>query len=462
MKSLKTRCEGIGTVRALESNTALERLYRESGWTMRQLAQEVNRIGTERGTPLKYRDPSVHQWLKGHMPKEAVRPLILEAFARKLHRPITFTEAGFPSLPDQLKQPASMVDGLFDLGRQDMDPARRSVLGVGLFSVALTIPGWPDVVGRMEAVKTDPQRRIGAAEVQAVSAMTDRLSDLDDDFGGRYARPMAAAFLTNTVAPYLRASASSETRKSMMSTASFLCYLTGWMAVDEGAHGRAQEYYVKALELAGASGDHLTYCHVLRGMSVQAANLGHGTPAVRFANAAAEASPESSPRMRAFLAGQQAHSYALAGERTNALNSLREAERAVNQAESRLGTFGGFSSATLAYATSEVRHALGDVKGSVESLHDHFRLRDSSDSKRSEIKFGAMLAERQLEIGHLEAACVTWGKVLDAYPEIHSSKVDGHVRKIPSLLAPFRRNAMARHVYERSREMPPKARQVPG
>ncbi|MFI6700656.1 transcriptional regulator [Streptomyces sp. NPDC050509] len=224
------------------------------------------------------------------------------------------------------------------------------------------------------------------------------------------------------------------------------------MAVDEGAHGRAQEYYVKALELAGASGDHMTYCHVLRGMSVQAANLGHGTPAMRLANAAAEASPESTPRMRAFMAGQQAHAYALAGERTNAWNSLREAERAVNQAESQLGTFGGFSSATLAYSTSEVRHALGDVKGSVESLHDHFRLRDSTDRQRSGVIFGSLLAERQLEIGHLEAACATWTKVLEAHPGMHSGRVDGHVRKIPSLLAPYRGNAMARHVHERARE----------
>jgi hypothetical protein len=342
------------------------------------------------------------------------------------------------------------VENLIDPGRLGMDPSRRGVLGAGLFSVALTIPEWPDVVGRLEAIRADPHRRIGQSEVQAVSAMTDRLSDLDDEFGGRYAHPMAAAFLVNTVSPYLKASASSETCTSMMSAASLLCYLTGWMAVDEGVHGRAQQYYAKSLELAGASGDHVTYCRVLRGMSVQAANLGHGTPAVRLANAAAEASPESSPRMRAFLAGQQAHAYALAGERANALTSLREAERAVNQAESGLGTFGGFSSATLAYATSEVRHALGDVKGSVESLQDHFPLRDSTDSKRSEIKFGAMLAERQLEVGHLEAACASWDKALDACPGMHSGQIDQQIARIPSLLSRYRSNPIARQVIERS------------
>ncbi|MFJ6573879.1 tetratricopeptide repeat protein [Streptomyces sp. NPDC091292] len=441
-----------------QPNVGLERLYRQTGWTLRQFAQAVNRIGTEQGTPLKYTQPSIHQWLQGHMPREAVRPLILEALSRRLHRPVTFGEAGFPASPDQLKQPADTVQGLCDLGREDMDPSRRGVLGAGLFSVALTIPGWPDVVGRMDAIKTDPRRRIGQAEVQTVTAMTERLSDLDGDFGGRYARPMAAAFLVNTVAPYLQASASSEIRKSMMSAASLLCYLTGWMAVDEGAHGRAQKYYVKSLELAGACGDHMTYCHVLRGMSVQAANLGHGTTAVRLADAAAEASPKSSARMRAFYAGQQAHSYALAGEKTNALDSLRRAERAVNQAESQIGAFGGFSSSTLAYATSEVRHALGDAKGSVESLRDHFRLRDSTDSKRSEIKFGAMLAERQLKVGHLEEACGTWNKVLDGYPEMHSGRVDEQVARIPSLLMPYQKNPTARQLLERAASVSVKTR----
>ncbi|MFD4572672.1 tetratricopeptide repeat protein [Streptomyces sp. NPDC058417] len=433
-----------------QPNTGLERLYHETGWTLRQFAREINRLGTERGTPLRYREPSVHQWLSGHLPKKSVRPLILEALARKLLRPVTHTEAGFPSLPKEPDSPPTTVEGLIDLGSQDMDPSRRSVLGAGLFSVALTVPGWQDVVGRMEAFKKNPKVRIGQSEVQAVRAMTERLSDLDDDFGGRYARPMAAAFLVNTVTPYLNADTSSETQESMLSAAAFLCYLTGWMAVDEGAHGRAQQYYVKALELAGASGDHNTYCHVLRGMSVQAANLGHGTPAARLANAAAEAAPDSTPRMRAFMAGQQAHAYALAGEKTNALISLREAERAVNQAESQLGTFGGFSSATLAYSTAEVRYSLGDVKGSVESLHDHFRLRDSTDMQRSKLIFSSLLAERQLEIGHVEAACSTWSTVLDEYPAIHSGRIDGQVRKIPSLLSPYRRNSLARHTVERA------------
>ncbi len=338
-----------------------------------------------------------------------------------------------------------------------MDPSRRSILGAGLFSVALAVPNWPDVVGRMEAIQTGQTQHVGMSEVNTVTAMTDRLSDLDDEFGGRYARPMAAAFLVNIVAPYLKADASSEVRKEMVSAASFLCYLTGWMAVDEGLHGTAQRYYVRGLELAGASDDYMTYCHILRGMSVQSVDLGHGSTAVNWANAASEASPTAAPRMKAFMAGQQAHSYAVAGDRFNALRSIRETETAMSKAESQHQTFGGYSLATLAYHTAQVRYALGDVGGSIDNLQLHFRLREpENESNRSGMRFSAMLAERQLTIGHLDEACATWGKVVDGYPAIQSGQVDKHMARMSQLIRPHLKNRAARDLYERARLVAPR------
>ncbi|MEU9609876.1 tetratricopeptide repeat protein [Streptomyces sp. NPDC048057] len=430
-----------------EPNEGLASLHRETGWTLRQLAQWVNRVGTERGTPTKYQQPSVHQWLNGHMPKESTRPLILEALSRKLERPVTHTEAGFPA-PAFNAEDCSVVEELIDLGRQDVE--RRHFLGASLFSIVLTIPDWPDVMGRMEAVQAGVKPRIGMSEVELVTQMTDRLSETYDDLGGRHTRPMAAAFLVNTVAPYLRSDGPTEIRKAMMSAAAFLCYLTGWMAVDEGAQGTAQKYYVKGLELAGASGDHMAYCHILRGISVQAVDLGHGSMAVRLADAASATSPQTGPRVRAFMTGQQAHSFAVAGDRSEALRCIREAERSMNQAESTSQTFGGYDPATLAYHESQVRYALGDVKGSVDSLKSHFRLRDPDDTRRSALRFSSMLAERQLELGLLDVACQTWRQVLDEYPSVRSGKVDRHVASIPRLLQPHRTNAAAREIYERS------------
>ncbi|MFE3072234.1 tetratricopeptide repeat protein [Streptomyces sp. NPDC059247] len=437
-------------------NTGLERLYRESGWTLRQFAQEVNRVGTERGTPLKYQQPSAHQWLSGHMPKDSVRPLILEAFARRLLRPITHSEAGFPTPPKEANTRPNVVEGLIDLGRHDVDPSRRSIVGASLFSVALTIPNWPDVVGRMEAIHTGRTQRIGMREVEVVAAMTERVSELDDQFGGRHARPMAAAFLVNTVAPYLRADASEEVRKAMMSAASDLCYLTGYMAVDEGLHGLAQRYYLKALELAGASEDHLTYCTTLRGMSVQAVDLGHGKNAMRLANAAAAASPQAGPRMRAFLAGQQAHAAAQIGDRSDSLMYLREAEVAMDKAESQEKIFGSYDPAALNYHTSQVRYELGDLAGAVEAMQQSDRLRYSV-YRRTRVHQRMILAERQFAMGHLEAACATWSSAMDDYPLVQSGRADQRMLNLLRLVKPHIKNNVARDTYERARLITPRA-----
>ncbi|MER8234753.1 tetratricopeptide repeat protein [Streptomyces sp. NPDC094049] len=434
-----------------QSNAGLERLHRESGWTLRQFAQEVNRIGTERGTPLKYQQPSVQQWLSGHLPKESVRPLILEALARRLLRPITHAEAGFPAPPEESNGHPNTVEGLVDLGRQDMDPSRRSVLSAGMFSVALTIPGWPDVVGRMEAAQAGTRTRIGMTDVHAVSAMTEQLSSMDDQFGGRTARPLAAAFLVNTVAPFLRTDGHEDVRKAMMSAASDLCYLTGYMAVDEGLHGLAQRYYLKALELAGASEDHLTFCTTLRGMSVQAVDLRQGAMAMRLADAAAASSPQAGPRMRAFLAGQQAHAAAQVGDRRSARIYLQEAEVAMDKAESRGKVFGSYDPASLNYHTSQVRFEMGDVQGAVAAMQESDRLRYSI-YRRTRVKERAILAERQLAIGHLEAACKTWGLALDDYPLVNSGRIDERMTGMFNLIRPHTRNHDAKALYERARQ----------
>ncbi|MDT0344793.1 tol-pal system YbgF family protein [Streptomyces litchfieldiae] len=342
------------------------------------------------------------------------------------------------------------MEELIELGRIDMDPSRRGALSAGLFSVALTVPGWPDVVSRMEFAVSGHARRIGRADVEVVEAMTGRLSELDDQFGGRHARPMTASFLVNTVGPLLRADASTEVRNAVYSAAAFLSYLTGWMAVDEGLHGLAQRYYVKGLQLAGAAGDHRTYCHILRGMSVQAVDLGHGSTALRLANASASAAPNTGPRLRAFMSGQVAHSCAVAGDRAAALRSLRETEVAVDQAESSTRTFGGYGPSTLAYHTAQVRYALGDIAGSVSSLHLASRLRDPT-RRRTRVRLDSFLAERQLELGQLEAACATWDRVLDDYPFVDSARADDRIATMRALLRPHSSAPCAKELLERTR-----------
>ncbi|GAB2835281.1 Tat pathway signal protein [Streptomyces daliensis] len=438
-------------------------LVRETGWSHTQFAWAVNRVGAERGDSLRYDQSAVCHWLHGTMPRARVRPLLLEALARRLNRPVTESAAGFPTAPDTGPGPSGIptVESLVDLGSHDMDPSRRGVLGVGLFSVALTIPGWPDVVGRAEAVQSGRARRIGQGEVDTVVAMTERISDLDDEFGGRHARPMAAAFLVNTVAPYLRADAPEAVRKSALSAAAYLSFLAGYMAVDEGHHGLAQRYYVKSLELAGAADNHLTYCATLRGMSVQAINLRHDRLSLELADAAAEAAPQAGPRVRALLSGQQAHAAARAGDRPGALRLIRETEASLDRAESREGrTFTSYDPAALNYHIAEIRHEFGDPHGSVEALQEAERLRNSNH-RRTRVHRGGLLAERQLGVGHLEAACATWNRALDEYPHVQSGRADERVVDAVRLLRPYLKNPVARAVHDRARALAPSGPNAP-
>ncbi|MEU6539366.1 tetratricopeptide repeat protein [Streptomyces sp. NPDC047000] len=437
-----------------EPNTALGRLLTESRWTHRQFARAVNRIGTETGIPLRYDESAVSHWLTGTVPRSPVRACILEALSRRLGRPVTHVETGLPVPRDRFAQAADTVEEVIDLGRLDMDPSRRSVLGVGLFSVAVTIPGWPDVVGRAEAVRSGRATRIGRNEVDTIVAMTERISELDDEFGGRHARPMAASFMVNTVAPYLRAAASEEVRRAILSAASDLLYLTGFMAVDEGLHGLAQRYYVKALELAGAAEDHLTYCTTLRGMSVQAVDLRHAAKARELADAAAAASPQAGPRMLAFISGQQAHAAAQTGDRTDALRHIRAAEAAMDRAESRGRAFGSYDPSSLNYHISQVRYELGDKAGAIDAMQRADQLRPSL-FRRTRVERRGLLAERQLELGHLEAACTTWHQALDDYPKVQSGRADNRMRAMAGLLRPHLKNATARDLHDRARAVIP-------
>ncbi|ADI07535.1 hypothetical protein SBI_04415 [Streptomyces bingchenggensis BCW-1] len=189
-------------------------------------------------------------------------------------------------------------------------------------------------------------------------------------------------------------------------------------------------------------------------MSVQAVDLGHGREAMRLADAAAAASPAAGPRMRAFLVGQQAHAAAQVGDRVKALAYLGQAEVAMEKAESRERVFGSYDPSALYYHASHVRHELGDVPGAVAAMKESDRL-CYDIYRRSRVKERATLAEFQLEMGHLEAACATWHDALDEYPLVQSGRIDDRMRRMLKLVRPHLKNSAARALHERARMIVP-------
>ncbi|MFB6945310.1 hypothetical protein ACFCZY_14730 [Streptomyces sp. NPDC056237] len=437
-----------------DRNTGLETLLEQAQWSRTQLANAVNRTGGQVGMTLKYDHSAVSHWLSGTQPREQVRPVIIEVLERKIGRPVTYAEAGLqPPKGGEDSGSGDTVESLLDLGRADMDPSRRGVLAAGLYSAALVVPLFAGEAHAEEREgATKPTGRIGPGEVATVRTMTDRIADILDELGGGHARPMAAAFLVNTVAPYLRAQATEPVRNDMLSAASDLTYLTGWMAMYEREHGLGQQYYVKALNLAKAAGAHVTYCRTLRGMSLQASNLRHGQTALKLADSAAEAAPKASPRLVAFLRGQQAHSAAMVGDRKQAFTRLREAEAALSKADSRRDAVGGYDQAAYQFHVAHVLYETKDLAGSIAALKSSVRAQPKQE-RQGRLHANGVMAQRQYELGHIEEACSTWNTFLDDYVGLSTARGDEHFETMRKRLAPYRKVRVVRELGERARQV---------
>ncbi|MET8211365.1 hypothetical protein ABZT51_36175 [Streptomyces sp. NPDC005373] len=435
-------------------NPALAGLLDQAKWSRTQLAQQVNRLGPQAGLDLTYDRTAVAHWIAGTAPKPEVRALIIEALSARLGRPVTHAEAGLTPAPSIVaSQRADTVEELIDLGRATMDPSRRGLLAATVFSAALTVPAFAGQAQAAKPVRQGKQTvRISASQVQSVRTMTDRVADILDELGAGHAIPMASAFLVNTVGPWLKAQSNDTVRKDMLAAASDLTYLTGWMAMYEKAHGLGQSYYVKALELARDAEDHVTYCRTLRGMSLQASSLRHGQKSLQLADAAAEAAPSAGPRLVAFLRGQQAHAASMVGDRHQAHTRLREAEDALSKADNRRDAIGGYDRTAWLFHVSHVLYEERDLPGSIRALQQSIRVQPPQE-RQGLVHSYAMLAQRQLAHGHLDAACASWDRFLDEYEHVSSARGDDHFQ---TMRTEMRRHSAARPV----RELATRAREI--
>ncbi|MFR9725836.1 hypothetical protein ACL02R_21080 [Streptomyces sp. MS19] len=432
---------------AREPNTALGRLIEQAGWSRTQVARAVNRMGAEVGVELRYDQSAVSHWLSGTVPRVVVRPLVCEALARRLGRPVTQQDAGFVS-GTTARRPGDLAEQLIDIGTGDMDPSRRNVLQAGLYSAALALPAY----GSVGPPAVSDRRRVGPGEVSTVETMTRRIADILDELGAGHARPMAAAFLVHSIGPYLRAPARHEVRKSMLAAAADLVYLLGWMAMYEKDHGAGQQYYVKALELASAADDRATYSRTLRGMSLQATSLRHGNQALQLADSAAEAAPDAGPRLRAFLSGQQAAAAAMTKDRRQAFSRLREAETALGRADARREAIGGYDECAYRFHVSTVLYETGDLAGSVDALRQSIRVQPQQE-RQSRMHAYAVLGRREWELGHLDAACDSWGHFLDGYRHVHTARGDAHLAAIRRRVRPHQRTRSVRTLLAKAHEV---------
>lgn len=162
--------------------------------------------------------------------------------------------------------------------------------------------------------------------------------------------------------------------------------------------------------------------------------------------------PRRRPRLTAFLRGQQAHGAALVKDQRLAFTRLQETEAALSKADGRNDAVGGYDWAAYHFHVSSVLYALGDLPGSIQAMRQSNRTRPVNE-RQGRLHANGVLAARQWELGHIEAATATWGEFLDDYTALSTSRGDEHFDKLRASLAAQVGNRQVRRLGERVREV---------
>ncbi|WP_406862107.1 tetratricopeptide repeat protein [Streptomyces sp. HUAS MG47] len=304
---------------------------------------------------------------------------------------------------------------------------RRNFLAASS-AYALSALGLPDPEDIQRRVDRAGGVRVGKGEVDAVRAMTKALGDTAAELGGGHARHLVVRYLTEDVDRWLNGSYTEATGRALYAATSQLVHLAGWMAQDEGNQGMAQRYYGHAYALAAEAGDPELSATALRGLAVQAIDLGpkFGAVALRLSERCVEETKTlDDPRAVSYYQTTLADAAALDGDRRMAGRALAASQTAI---ERNPGHPPGeswashFSIGRWAHHSGMILARLGDLDSATEHLHQSLDIH-GLDRRRSRAIVLADLGKVHLRQGDLDAALSTWTEFLDCADGIRSVKI---------------------------------------
>ncbi|SFC20929.1 transcriptional regulator [Streptomyces aidingensis] len=464
-----------GVPAARQPNERLLGLIREAGCSNAGLARRVNMCAAERGLDFRYDKTSVARWIRGQQPRGRAPEVIAEALGRKLGRAVSVDDIGMGGTRQQgsaigLGFAGGLAEGLesarelwrFDVSRRDMAltalgtvpalataaPTAGPALGAAttatataatVATTATAATGGGTAAAVSPAALVEPSRdwlitpvdeqvaraspaggpaahpargRVGAADVEAVTAATTALIDLDRRWGAGLVRPLVVHYLDSVVGPLLTGSYREDVGRRLLGAAARLTELAGYMAVDSGQHGLAQRYYIQALRLAQGSGDRGFGGYVLAaGMSHLAGELGNPREVVQLARAAQQGTRGRVPtRADALFLAAEARGYAQLGDREGcrraASRALAALERASGGGEDEPVWITHFDAAYLADELAHCHRDLGQGAAAERRAEEAVSGHPEGRTRRRAIGL-LVLATGRLQQGELDHACHT-------------------------------------------------------
>ncbi|MCY0935989.1 Tat pathway signal protein [Streptomyces sp. H34-S4] len=437
---------------ARERNTLLASVIAESGWSQAQLAAAMTRVASEAGASelAAVRQPHVSMWVGGTRPEPRAASILCETLSRRLGRIVTPAHIGLaPPAGTDDAQPAWDIDSATALAEfgDGMTMDRRTALSATAYSVAgavLPPPAWWDQT-RDSARAREPRSymTVTAGHVAAIEDATRFYSGQDQRLGGGAGRTALSAYLRTDVAAYLAGRFPSEqVRRGLIAAAAELVYLAGWTSFDTGEHAVAQRQFGIALRLAAEADAPALAGHILRAAAHQAVDLHHPRRALELAEGsmAERRYKLATPRERALLGVVHARALAVSGQKKEALAALTRASTDLAAADPGIeepARVAFFAEASLSHETACTLRDLGDLKGAEAAFRRSVRTRALPYARTHAVTLG-YLGDVQVRQGHLDDACQTWTRALDAMAGIRSGRARDTVVQMRRSLSPVK------------------------
>ncbi|MBO8186584.1 transcriptional regulator [Streptomyces spirodelae] len=448
---------------ARQPNERLQALIQEAGCSNAGLARRVNMCGAEHGLDLRYDKTSVARWLRGQQPRGRAPGIIAEALGRKLGRTVTIDEIGMANGKNLASgvglqfapTVVGAVEQVCELWRSDV--GRRDFLtGSTVAASALVEPSRDWLITQPDhQVARSSGARVGEADVAAVQAMTEALSDLDHRYGSGHIRPVVVHYLNSVVSGLLAGSYKEAVGRSLFAAVARLTELAGYMAVDTGQHGLAQRYYIQSLRLAQAAGDRAYGGYVLAaGMSHLAASLGNPREIAQLARAAQEgARGRVTPRVEAMFHAAEARGHALMGDARACQGSVTRALTAMDGAEAAADAgddpswIAHFDRAYLADELAHCHRDLGQAESAAARAEEAVTGHPHGRARRRAIGL-FLLAGAQVQQREVERACQTGGQAAQLLAGLRSDRGAEYLDDFRQRLEPYRDEPVVREFHE--------------
>ncbi|MEV0258364.1 transcriptional regulator [Streptomyces sp. NPDC050732] len=445
---------------ARQPNERLQALIQEAGCSNAGLARRVNMCGAEHGLDLRYDKTSVARWLRGQQPRGRAPGIIAEALGRKLGRTVTIDEIGMANGKNLASgvglqfSPTVLgaIEQVCELWRSDV--GRRDFLsGSSVAASALVEPSRDWLISSPDSqVGRAAGPRVGMADVAAVKAMTEALTQLDHQFGSGHVRPVVVHYLNSVVSGLLAGSYREAVGRELFAAVARLTELAGYMAVDTGQPGLAQRYYIQALRLAQAAGDRGYGGYVLAAsMSHLAAQLGNPREIAQLARAAQEGTRgRVTPRAEAMFYAAEARGHALLGDARATQVVAGRATDAMDRASGSTADSGDdpvwirhFDHAYLADEMAHCHRDLGQADAAARSAQESLDGHPETRARRRAIGL-VLLATAQVQRREVEQACHTGLKAVELLGTLRSNRGAEYLEDFQDRLEPYREEPVVR------------------